>query len=513
MLSASRTFLFCSSSHLSFKDHRKRKAHSQGFKGTLEKNEMSNSTRISKRKLANPIQAPPNLGYNDPVLEAQARKTRYLSLSLKDLVASDAPIQIWTTKRPNTPYEEAKDNSSVGETINSHKETLRLDLGNYLAKIPTSNDRAFRGKLDKIVTCADHPDAYKEPDTPSSLPPRNTVPKNNSPTYIPPGRRGSRVSANFNDRPHHSHQTEVPLVQAPLPRRSYSSTSIQSLHAAKRSISLKRTSSADSNSSTVEANAAFVAVQPVAEVVQVAKKRGRPRKSAPSAEAKTATTKPENLVDTWGKKRNVHTPLVSPSTGSTGTASASTADDSTLDDEDDQDFYDEDEEDETYVPKPSHHKKVKVSASHAPRASNADPLGRARETTGSQHAGLDRLQSVHGKTTLEHSAVVTEVAVQSNQWPAAPHASTAPYHGTLNEKKRSHAEITSPSDAANVQLPPYRKLRLGKPLNLTLTRTALQNSVPRLHSPLSQSFDTARDQATAHIVPNGMYHSAAALSV
>lgn len=473
---------------------------------------MATPARISKRKLANPVQAPPDLGYNDPVLEAQAREIRYISLSVQELVGGDAPIQMWTTKRPISPpaYEAGTvsgPTSPLSSSGSSSSGSQRLDLASYLAKIPTSNDRAVRGKLDRIGSTS--PDdialAYKEPDTPSSLPPRNTAPKNVSPTYIPPGRRGSRVSSNIDDQ----RQPEAPLVQAPLPKRSYSSTTAQSLHAVRRSVSLRRTASADMPSSPTEPEA-IVPFAPAPSSRDappaVASKRGRPRKVHVRSDGR-----PISLEHTWNSKKVIETPLVSPSTSSISTGPASTAEESALDEEGDEVF--DDDEDDSYTP-PVSHKKTSRSppTSASPKGANkAQRKPRKGNKSGSQH-GVSRAAKV---AILDHSAQPKDGdrhELSSSSFPVTIKPAE-PAMGSFTDRKRQFSDMSSSDDLVHEQ-PPYQKLRLGRPLTLTLKHSGFgSSSIPKLHSPLSQSFHVGRDESAVNRLSNHVHRVAPSLPV
>lgn len=473
---------------------------------------MTSPIRISKRKLANPVQAPPDLGYNDPVLEAEARKTRYISLSLKELVAGDAPVQIWTTERPATPPPgiTIPAPSDMSSNTSSSDDGFRLDLGKYLAKIPTSNDRALRSKLDRVGSNSpeDTSTVYKEPDTPSSLPPRNTLPKVRSPTYVPPGRRGSRIPAQFED-----YQNAIPLVvQAPLPKRSYSSTTTQSLNAVKRSISLRRTASADSTFETSDMAMPFAAVPvppTVAGAISVAPKKGRPRKVSP--ESKINSIRPEKLVNTWNSKRIIDSPLGSPSASSTDTGPASTADEASLDDEGDEDF--EDNEDDSYIPPSPHQKKMKPP-----------PTSTSRKHMKTSQQGKTRKIPKRGSRDLSIANVAGgSMPVVSQDLGAACDLARYPLSITdqdnsalpyFNERKRTYVDVVSSDKVASLEQAPSRKMKVARPLTLTLKQSSLnRGSVPRLHSPLSQSFYISRDETALNVMPARVHRLVPTLSV
>lgn len=475
------------------------------------------SNRISKRKLANPVQAPPNLGYDDPAREAEARKTRYVDIVLKDLATKDAPVQLWTTERPTSPPSREIVSTSSSDPLSAsgcEGSPQVVNLQNYLAKIPTSNDRALRGKLDRPLSPSqDMPVlTLNEPDTPSSLPPRNTLPKNLSPTYVPPGRRGSRAPAFELDDRHGSSGAEAPIVQAPLVKRSYSGTSAQSVHAARRSITLRRTISVDPPTvSQLETAPAFtIEVIPV-QPAPTAAKRGRPRKIVPVPVS--SSSKAQSISKILINKRVVESPLPSPSTSSITTGPASTADESSLADEDDEDF-DDDDDDDNYAPPVSHHKKI--TARSPPRATANNPTekavrgGRAGlSKRGSIDAGVPETREAQLSMNVSSLAAGSPVTL-----PSMTTRNAGPIMGSFSDRKRNYSDMSFSAHEYDGE-PAVQRQRVNKPLTLTLKRSNMSSTVPRLHSPLSQSFCVPLKEGAPNPAPvsSQMYHPSQALSV
>lgn len=58
------------------------------------------AARISKRKLAHPMQSPQNMGYDNPEDEARARRPRYMNITMEQLLANNAPINLWSYNPP-----------------------------------------------------------------------------------------------------------------------------------------------------------------------------------------------------------------------------------------------------------------------------------------------------------------------------------------------------------------------------------------------------------------------------
>lgn len=133
------------------------------------------NARISKRKQAHPIQAPPSLGYTDVEMERAARKPRYIDITLA-LRCQDAGL--WTHTMPSP----------------SRKQIVKPDIA-YIQNISLVNARSARRSVEQPISpparAATRLGARSKsnntnpigrdpsgqvPDTPSSLLPRNTIP-------------------------------------------------------------------------------------------------------------------------------------------------------------------------------------------------------------------------------------------------------------------------------------------------------------------------------------------------
>ncbi|KAK9896158.1 hypothetical protein P389DRAFT_210962, partial [Cystobasidium minutum MCA 4210] len=397
--------------------------------------------RVSKRKLAKPIQAPRDLGYQDPAQEAAARKTRYLSVSLGDLASSGAPTQIWTTEHPQASkprVEEESDttlsfSSSISEASSSSSSSkLTVDLSKYLARIPTVNDRAFRGKLNRVesILVDNTYLAEKEPDTPSSLMPRNTLPKVLSPGYVPPGRRGSRAPAVISDPRQH----EEPIVQATSLKRTSSSSSV---YVARRSAPHRRTSSSDKAADDIESSFPVDVVAPADTVLANLKRgRGRPRKAVLSSGASLPA--PAALRPTWTTRAIVETPLQSPSVSSNSTLSP--AEDSTLEDEDDSD----DDEDGSYAPPVPHRKKITITKVSPPSSASQQPaVGPPRMCRQPSNQGDDKSRSRIYNDAGRENAPYQHASPTMQQSGSTSGPRVGPAFGHFNEKKRNFSDMST----------------------------------------------------------------------
>lgn len=132
------------------------------------------AARISKRKQAHPIQAPPSLGYTDIELERAARKPRYIDLSLA-LRCPDAGL--WTLTLP-TPCRRAAIAPSFDylQTIMVNDRSTRRAHRSASPALPKQTRlTALSNKTNKGKSVGRDPSG-KVPDTPSTLLPRNTIP-------------------------------------------------------------------------------------------------------------------------------------------------------------------------------------------------------------------------------------------------------------------------------------------------------------------------------------------------
>lgn len=89
--------------------------------------------------------------------------------------------------------------------------------------------------------------------------------------------------------------------------------------------------------------------------------------------------------------------------------------------------------------------------------------------------------------------------------------SALPY---FNERKRTYVDMVSSDIVASLEQAPSRKMKVARPLTLTLKQSSLnKGSVPRLHSPLSQSFYISRDETALNVMPARVHRLVPALSV
>ena len=148
--------------------------------------------RISKRKLAQPIRAPDSLGYADVEEEKHARRPRYFDLNRLKSGACQwscenvKPGPVSTATKTNGTESEFDWLARIPLVNDRHARGGRLRVSSGSTYFPTAKDASFLSAGDSSTT-------VQPPDTPSSRPPKNTVLPMPA-AYIPAGRRGSSAT-------------------------------------------------------------------------------------------------------------------------------------------------------------------------------------------------------------------------------------------------------------------------------------------------------------------------------
>ena len=400
--------------------------------------------RISKRKLAHPIKAPDSLGYANLEEEKRARRPRYFDMSRLGSGAS-----VWSC-------EKTLENE---QPFTSMKRITSISKADWLAHVPLVNDRHGRSRILTGLTYPSRAEPFLQrgsgvkllntvtvptttlhppPDTPSSRPPQNTI-RSMPPAYIPAGRRGVSASAS----------TNMPASM----RRSASVTSTTS-HSGRRASAapLQRTNSSDT--------------------------LNVPLQRRHSTRAPSPIPLPHFLVE-------------SP-------ASPDHADEDHVEEE-----TEEGEEADEYQPRkkvtrilPSDGTAIKVLQRRKPRAKSDNKKNLSIASIPTAPHGL-----IAGASGSEYESDVSAMSTKSRGRPRkrrliteTPEPSPVSSSFPLQEATDTHVEAALlPSIIREEELDsdalPLKKLRtLPPPLPMTLANPAHLSAVPRLHSPLSQTF-------------------------
>jgi hypothetical protein len=409
--------------------------------------------RISKRKQACPIQAPPSLGYADLEMERAARRPRYIDITLA-LRCPDAGM--WTSSLP-TPsrkglIQPGVDYSQKISLLNDRSErrsqpyTLPTATTNA---VTTRLSTALSNKTNKLAQIG-HDPSGKVPDTPSSLLPRNTIP-----TYAKKAVAGSNTTYPY------------PGVTA-IARRNSSAVGSR-----RGSSALQRSNSGDSLS--VFAGGAS--------------RRGTRASSAVASRATSPVP-----------------PAARAASGSIGTfiinSIATPADSPDMPEDGEEEEEDEDDE-KDYRP-PKHQRKRQSPAS---RARTAEPEQQPAQPTTRSSGRLTR-------SARASPAPASGSEYDSDASTASAASGLAPTVPIRGRPRLAAAPVAAPPGQNHTALANPGHRTVPVPLALAKTGPAAYlkdaHNAPKMHSPLSQTFSNAvEDTALPSLSGIGEYSSQA----
>lgn len=375
------------------------------------------------------------------------------------------------------------------------------------------------------VSLATNTKGNNEPKTPSSLPPRNTIPRNQMPDYIPPGRRGSRVSSN------NSVGEGLPATMKRTNSATTASTgtitattnATAALNSTRRGGLLSRSNSADKPVTVNQADADVTVPLDNIPAASVTTTTAPPRRGRPPGIKRTLLVKPPSppgsvptspiiIKQSSAVQQEMSAPT-SPSiaSGAVSTSTSTSAfgsggEDSFVDDDEEEDNDFEDEEDGNYRPPSSHHRKAAKEVAALATAGASPKVRGVRKLASTKQANIDASSAVMQDSVISGNTALPVIPFDASGSSSRDHTSTAP--NVINEKKRPHSSIgeidgTITADAPSSE-PPLRKIKIGRPLTLTLAKSNLTNTIPRTHSPLSQSFFNNTNIQTEAGAANGV---------